>query len=59
MINCIAGYLSSRLALEYKLRVLGIDANSSNTENALKRNSKLEVIFNSTMIVKTIIIINY
>ncbi|KAJ6646660.1 putative methyltransferase-like protein 25 [Pseudolycoriella hygida] len=36
------GYLSSRLALEYKLRVLGIDASLSNTENALKRSAKLE-----------------
>lgn len=37
------GYLSSRLALEYKLKILGIDANSMNTEKALKRSSKLEV----------------
>lgn len=38
------GYLSSRLALEYDLRVLGVDANETNSENALKRQSKLEVI---------------
>lgn len=38
------GYLSSRLALEYKLRVLGIDANPDNTENAVKRSTRLEVI---------------
>lgn len=37
------GYLSSRLALEYDLRILGIDSNKVNTENALKRQSKLEV----------------
>lgn len=38
------GYLSSRLALEHNLRVLGVDANSSNTKNAEKRNLKLKVI---------------
>lgn len=43
-VNCDLGYLSSRLALEYKLRVLGIDANSENSENALKRNARLQVI---------------
>lgn len=44
------GYLSSRLALEYKLKVLGIDSNSDNTENALKRNARLEVILISLTI---------
>lgn len=39
-----SGYLSSRLSLEYKLKVLGIDASPTNTENALKRNARLEVI---------------
>ncbi|CAO1303294.1 unnamed protein product [Diamesa serratosioi] len=36
------GYLSSRLALEYKFSVLGIDGNPSNTERATKRNEKLK-----------------
>lgn len=37
------GYLSSRMALQYGHRVLGIDANEMNTENALSRNRKLQV----------------
>lgn len=37
------GYLSSKLALQYGHRVLGIDANAMNTENALSRNRKLQV----------------
>jgi len=37
------GYLSSRLALQYGHRVLGIDANAENTQNALSRNRKLQV----------------
>lgn len=37
------GYLSSRLALQYQHKVLGIDFNESNTENALERNRKLQV----------------
>ncbi|XP_073846299.1 probable methyltransferase-like protein 25 [Musca autumnalis] len=36
------GYLSSRLALEYGHKVLGIDSNPSNTENAMERNKKLK-----------------
>lgn len=35
------GYLSSRLSLEFKLKVLGIDGNLSNTVEAKKRNQKL------------------
>lgn len=35
------GYLSSRLSLEHKLSVLGIDGNDSNTKEAVKRNEKL------------------
>lgn len=38
------GYLSSRLVLEYKYHVLGIDCNHLNSENALKRGHKLQVI---------------
>lgn len=38
------GYLSSRLALQYKLEVLGVDANSVNTNGAMSRLGKLEVI---------------
>ncbi|EDV98211.1 methyltransferase-like protein 25 [Drosophila grimshawi] len=40
------GYLSSRLALQFGHRVLGIDANISNTENALTRNRKLQRAWN-------------
>jgi hypothetical protein len=36
------GYLSSRLALEYNLRVLGVDGNSENTIQANSRNEKLK-----------------
>lgn len=35
------GYLSSRLSLEYKLKVIGVDGNDSNTKEAVKRNEKL------------------
>lgn len=37
------GYLSSRLALEHQLHVLGIDANATNTAGAQKRTAQLEV----------------
>lgn len=37
------GYLSSRLALEHHLHVLGIDANEVNTAGAQKRTAQLEV----------------
>lgn len=37
------GYLSSRLALEHNLKVLGIDASATNTNGAQKRVSKLQV----------------
>lgn len=37
------GYLSSRLALQYGHKILGIDCKESNTENALERSKKLEV----------------
>lgn len=40
------GYLSSRLGLQYGLSVLGIDANESNTKNALSRDSKLQRAWN-------------
>ncbi|KAL5288588.1 METTL25 family protein [Megaselia abdita] len=40
------GYLSSRLALQYKRTVLGVDSSSSNTENALDRKQKLEKAWN-------------
>ncbi|EDV56369.1 methyltransferase-like protein 25 [Drosophila erecta] len=40
------GYLSSRLALQYGHRVLGIDANAENTQNALSRNLKLQRAWN-------------
>lgn len=37
------GYLSSRLALEHRLDVLGIDAKAGNTAGAQKRTAQLEV----------------
>lgn len=40
------GYLSSRLALEHGLKVLGIDSSPVNTVGAEKRNSKLEKKWN-------------
>lgn len=40
------GYLSSRLALEHGLKVLGVDSSSVNTVGAEKRNSKLEKKWN-------------
>lgn len=40
------GYLSSRLALEYQLPVLGIDSSKINTSGATKRSEKLEVSLN-------------
>lgn len=40
------GYLSSRLALEHGLKVLGVDSSSINTVGAEKRNSKLEKKWN-------------
>lgn len=40
------GYLSSRLALQYQLKVLGVDASTSNTENAMDRKQKLEKAWN-------------
>lgn len=38
------GYLSSHLALKYKLKVLGVDAKSDHTNGAINRMEKLEVI---------------
>lgn len=35
------GYLSSRLAIEFNLKVLGVDGNLMNSVEALKRNEKL------------------
>lgn len=40
------GYLSSRLALEYELNVLGIDASDTNTNGANKRAAKLTKAWN-------------
>lgn len=37
------GYLSSRVALQHKLNVIGIDSNPSNSEGAIKRITRLEV----------------
>lgn len=44
------GYLSSRLALQYRRTVLGVDASTSNTENALDRKQKLEKAWNGLTI---------
>lgn len=38
------GYLSTHLALEYKIKVLGVDWNPDHTLNALNRSEKLVVI---------------
>lgn len=35
------GYLSQNLALQYGLKVIGVDSSQGNTENAKKRNEKL------------------
>ncbi|XP_055856677.1 probable methyltransferase-like protein 25 [Episyrphus balteatus] len=40
------GYLSSRLALQYEHKVLGIDFKETNTENAVERNKKLQRAWN-------------
>lgn len=40
------GYLSSRLSLEFKLKVLGIDGNHQNTKKAEKRNIRLSKSWN-------------
>ncbi|KAI8128697.1 Methyltransferase-like protein 25, partial [Lucilia cuprina] len=40
------GYLSSRLALEYGHKVLGIDSNTANTQNAIERSKKLKKAWN-------------
>lgn len=37
------GYLSTRLSLEHKIQVLGVDYNPVNTRGALLRSEKLEV----------------
>lgn len=37
------GYLSSHLALKYKLKVLGVDARPTNTIGAINRLEKVEV----------------
>lgn len=41
------GYLSSRLSLEFKLKVLGIDGNQKNSFEAEKRNKKLSKKWNA------------
>ena len=41
------GYLSSRLNLEYKLAVLGIDGNQNNSTEAVKRNKQLSKKWNA------------
>lgn len=37
------GYLSTRLSLEYGIKVLGVDYNPTNTRGAQLRSEKLEV----------------
>lgn len=37
------GYLSTHLALEHQIKVLGVDWNPDHTANALNRSGKLEV----------------
>ena len=45
------GYLSSRLNLEFKLKVLGVDGNDQNTKEAVKRNQKLSKVW-KTLVTK-------
>ncbi|KNE87021.1 hypothetical protein PSTG_19606, partial [Puccinia striiformis f. sp. tritici PST-78] len=40
------GYLSSRIALQYGHKVLGIDANEENVTNAIERSKKLQRAWN-------------
>lgn len=40
------GYLSTRLALDHKISVLGVDWNPNHSINALNRSEKLEVTLN-------------
>lgn len=37
------GYLSTRLSLEHKIKVLGVDCNPTNVNGALARSEILEV----------------
>ncbi|XP_055390410.1 probable methyltransferase-like protein 25 [Condylostylus longicornis] len=39
------GYLSSRMALQHQLKVLGIDCNETNSEGATQRNRKLQRVW--------------
>lgn len=45
------GYLSSRLNLEFKLKVLGVDCNSDNSREAVKRNQRLSKMW-KTLVTK-------
>lgn len=48
------GYLSSRLNLEFKLKVLGIDGNDQNSREAVKRNQKLSKLWNTLVTKKAV-----
>lgn len=48
------GYLSSRLNLEFKLKVLGIDGNDQNSKEAVKRNQKLSKMWNTLVTKKAV-----
>lgn len=43
------GYLSTRLSLEHKIKVLGVDCNPINVNGALVRSERLEVSKNITI----------
>lgn len=55
------GYLSAYLALEHKIKVLGVDWNPNITINAVNRSGRLEVTIKKIIIFfeKTFIIIIY
>lgn len=43
------GYLSTRLSLEHKIKVLGVDYNPINVNGALVRSERLEVKTNTNL----------
>lgn len=53
------GYLSSLLAMEYKLKVLGVDSNCVNTHGAALRSLKLQVSLYDVIYIRYNFIQNY
>lgn len=52
------GYLSTRLSLEHKIKVLGVDCNPTNVSGALLRLEKLEVITKTKQKLASIFFLN-